>query len=180
MSLCNNSKGLNHQMALWGWAQTAVKITVTKNVVASPSIHQETSFEDLVQDVDQQVCGKVIQICTSGGIALLPAAHSLASRKCCYHTSSGNSRDLTVPKFQVMYFQKRKSQSQFLHSCERLMLIYSQSTLGWFPDPFLLEEESSQTVVIAVDVSRGFVNKYGSWQLPAHRAVCGCGEALSW
>jgi len=91
---------------------------------------------------------------------LLPAAHSLASRKCCYHTSSGNSRDLTVPKFQVMYFQKRKSQSQFLHSCERLMLIYSQSMLGWFPDPFLLEEESSRTVVIAVDVSRGCVNKY--------------------
>jgi hypothetical protein len=37
------------------------------------------------------------------------------------------------------------------------MLIYSQSILGWFPDPFLLEEES---VLIAVDVSRGCVNKY--------------------
>jgi hypothetical protein len=46
--------------------RTAVKITVTKNVVASPSIHQETSFEDLVQDVDQQVCGKAIQIPLGG------------------------------------------------------------------------------------------------------------------
>ncbi len=41
-----------------------------------------------------------------------------------------------------------------------LWLIYSQFMLCWFPDPFLLEEESSQTVVIAVDVSRGCVNKY--------------------
>jgi hypothetical protein len=37
-----------------------------KKVVASPSIHQETSFEDLVQDVDQQVCGKAIQIPLGG------------------------------------------------------------------------------------------------------------------